>query len=249
MNKHLIIFFGQYRNFDSIAPQLNLDEFDVIASTWNMKYSGERGGAAGNWRGPITEDDILKFIPHAKVKVWDYEFSEMMFKFRNTANMLFHFKAALDMMDITKLYQSITLHRFDLFSNIHKIHSMELGDGLYCDTTGEVEMNLHQNQLRIQDWLFFGKQHTIQKYIREFEYSDIQDSEAHYVQGNHLIKNKIERVPISGTGINYTLCKDFDGLGCSTYFDKLNSIGLKYFDLKEDSDLYKSFKDNITKTW
>ena len=66
-NKHLIIFFGQYRNFNHIVPQLNLNGFDVIASTWDMAFSGDKIGVTNNWRIPITEDDILRYIPNAVI--------------------------------------------------------------------------------------------------------------------------------------------------------------------------------------
>ena len=250
MNEHLIIFFGQYRNFDYIVPQLNLNGFDVIASTWNMKYSGVGAGAAGDWREPITETDILKYIPNAKVKLWDYEFSELAFKFRNTANMLFHFKAGLSMIDEGKMYKSITLHRFDLFSDIHKIQEMDLGDSLYCDTTGEFEGgNGSDGVLRLQDWMFFGKQHIIKRYVDSFEYDFVVSPEAHKVQGDHILNNNISRTPIVGSGINYTLCKDFTQDGYSLLFDKYNKIGFKYFNSENDSELSKQFKSDITKIW
>lgn len=245
MNKHLIIFFGQYRNFNHIVPQLKLDGFDVITSTWDMKFSGDMGGASSNWREPITEEDILKFIPHAKVKIWNHEISEEMFRFRNTANMLFHLKASITEMDSSKEYESISLHRFDLFSNIHLIQSMELKeDVLYCDMIPSYDIT-NPNTHGIQDWLFFGKPNVIKKYIETFEYSQIVDSEAHLVQGRHLIQNIIQRESIQGTGIEYTLLKDFNGNGYSSFLESFNSMGVKYFDLNSDSELIQLFKQNI----
>lgn len=247
-NKHLLILFGQYRNFDSIAPQLKFDGFDVIASTWDMAYSGTEAAATGNWRIPISKDDITKFIPNANVLVWEHHLSDKMFGFRNTAKMLFHFKNALEQIQDGKVYDTITLQRFDLFSNIHEIQTMELEDDiLYCDNTGENE-TYNEHDLRIQDWMFFGKHDIVKKYIELFEYDDIQDAEAHSVQGRHLIKHNINRKPIKGTGIKYTLLKDFDNIGYTKFLNNFNKY-YKFFELSPDTKPFKKFVKNIGSRW
>jgi len=247
-NKHLLILFGQYRNFDSIAPQLKFDGFDVIASTWDMAYSGMEAGTAGNWRIPISKNDITKFIPNANVLVWEHYLSDEMFEFRNTANMLFHFKNALKQIEDGKVYDTITLQRFDLFSNIHEIQKLELEDDiLYCDDTGENE-SYNQKDLRIQDWMFFGKHDIVKKYIELFEYDDIKDSEAHSVQGRHITKHNIKRKPIKGSGIKYTLLKDFDGEGYTRFLNDFNKY-YKFFDLLPNTKPYKKFVKNIGPRW
>lgn len=243
VNKHLIILFGQYRNFDYIAPQLKFDGFDVIASTWDMKFSGDRGGAAGNWRESISEDDILKYIPNAKVLIWNHELSEQKFKFRNTANMLFHMKEA--MSKVEQIYDSITLHRFDLFSNFHEIQSIKLEDNVfYCDTTNEIETHFGDT-LRIQDWMFFGKHNIVKTYIDTFRYEDILDAEAHLVQGEHLVKKNIPNKRITGTGIKYRLLKDFNTLGYSKTLNEFNSMGYKYFDDIEKNNKYSKMFESL----
>jgi hypothetical protein len=247
-NKHLLILFGQYRNFDSIAPQLKFDGFDVIASTWDMAYSGTEAGATGDWRIPISKDDITKFIPNTNVLVWEHYLSDKMFGFRNTAKMLFHFKKALEQIEDGKVYDTITLQRFDLFSNMHEIQTMELEDDvLYCDHTGENE-TYNPHDLRIQDWMFFGKHDIVKKYIELFEYDDIPDAEAHSVQGRHLIKHNINRKPIKGTGIKYTLLKDFDGMGYTRWLNNFNK-DYKFFDLSPNSKPYREFVNFTGQIW
>lgn len=247
-NKHLLILFGQYRNFDSIAPQLKFDGFDVIASTWDMAYSGTEPGATGGWRIPVSKEDITKFIPNANVLLWEHYLSDKMFQFRNTANMLFHFKNALKQIKDGKVYDTITLQRFDLFSNIHEIQTMELEDDiLYCDTTGENE-RYNQKDLRIQDWMFFGKHDIVKKYIDLFQYDDIPDAEAHSVQGNHINKHNINWKTIKETNINYTLLKDFDGTGYTRFLNNFNKH-YKFFDLSPKTKPFREFVNTIGPKW
>jgi hypothetical protein len=239
-NKHLIIFFGQYRNFNHIVPQLNLDGFDVIASTWDMAFSANKVGVTtNNWRTPITEDDILKYIPNAKVIISNHLLGDKLFGFRNPAKMLYHIKNAINSIPSDKIYDTISLHRFDLFSNIHEIQNMKLEeDVFYGDSTKVGEGGL-------QDWLFFGKDEIIKKYINLFDYDDIVDEEAHQIHSRHLTNYNIKQKPISNTIIEYTLLKDLSGEGYSNFLKSYNLNGIKYFDLDKDSDLAKIFKQNI----
>jgi hypothetical protein len=238
-NKHLIIFFGQYRNFNHIVPQLNLNGFDVIASTWDMAFSGDKIGVTNNWRIPITEDDILRYIPNAKVIISNHLLGDKLFGFINPAKMLYHIKNAINSIPSDKIYDTISLHRFDLFSNIHEIQNMKLEeDVFYGDSTKVGEGGL-------QDWLFFGKDEIIKKYINLFDYDDIVDEEAHQIHSRHLTNYNIKQKPISNTIIEYTLLKDLSGEGYSNFLKSYNLNGIKYFDLDKDSDLAKIFKQNI----
>ena len=97
----------------------------------------------------------------------------------------------------------------------------------------------------LQDWLFFGKDEIIKKYINLFDYDDIVDEEAHRIHSRHLIKHNIKQKSISDTPIEYALLKDLSGEGYSDFLKSYNSNGVKYFDLDKDSDLAKLFKKNI----
>ena len=239
-NKHLIIFFGQYRNFNHIVPQLNLNGFDIIASTWDMAFSNDKVGVtANNWRTPITEDDILKYIPNAKVIISNHLLGDKLFGVKNTAKMLYHIKNAISSIPSDKIYDTISLHRFDLFSNIHEIQNIKIEEDVFYANSIKV------GQDGLQDFLFFGKDEIIKKYINLFNYDDIINEEAHIVHSRHLIKHNIKQKSISNTAIEYTLLKDLSGEGYSNFLKSYNSNGVKYFDLDKNSDLAKLFKKNI----
>ena len=121
MKKDLLIFFGQYRTFDVILPQLqDLDKVDVIVSTWSDDISKQK------------IDLIYKHIPHAIVLTADsneldsilfenleYEDGFSVDSLENTTRMYYHWKKVINYVDETK-YQKVILHRTDTISDWNK---------------------------------------------------------------------------------------------------------------------------------
>ena len=199
MKKDLLIFFGEYRTFDVILPQLQeLDKVDVIVSTWSDNVSKEQ------------IDLIYKYIPHAIVLTTDS--SELDSTLDSTSRMYYHWKHAINYVDETK-YQKIILHRTDTISDWNKVLNSEFYEKKYGSNLNPFE--LKENTLYINDdgcehsdgvevksgvidhhWVddhfIFGNSDIMKSFINYIETD--KNYKTHFHLGNIILKNKISTI-------------------------------------------------------
>lgn len=167
--KDLLIFFGEYRTFDVIVPQIKiLEKFDIIVSTWN--YSN-------TLHTDICKEDILKILPNAKVIISDFSNSSEY----STNNILYHCKQSLNSININD-YNRIFLHRNDLISNIEVLYEMKFEDNtIYTELMPEAN---RRNDMWMSDYIICGKSNTVKLLIDSF--GDEIYKEPHYPFGNKV---------------------------------------------------------------
>ena len=205
MKKDLLIFFGQYRTFDVILPQLqDLDKVDVIVSTWSDGISKQK------------IDLIYKHIPHAIVLTADsneldsilfenleYEDGFSVDSLENTTRMYYHWKKVINYVDETK-YQKVILHRTDTISDWNKVLDFEfkentlyLNDSFNGDVSGSTSSGIEVKKGVIDhhwvdDHFIFGNMNIMKLFINYIE--NDKNYKTHFHLGNVILKNTISTI-------------------------------------------------------
>ena len=190
MKKDLLIFFGQYRTFDVILPQLqDLDKVDVIVSTWSDDVSKQK------------IDLIYKHIPHAIVLTTDS--NELDSTLENTARMYYHWKKVINYVDETK-YQKVILHRTDTISDWNKVLDFKLKDDtlyvndlfnveVFGSTSGGIEVKKGViDHHWVDDHFIFGNMNIMKLFINYIE--NDKNYKTHFHLGNVILKNTISTI-------------------------------------------------------
>ena len=229
--RDLLIFFGEYRNFDVIVPQLkNLDKFDIVFSTWNFTkefyYVDKRPEKYRE--SDISEDDILKHIPSAKVIISKREDKY----FNNTTNMIYHWKTAISEIDDDK-YRRVFLHRCDMISTFDNLLDEDFEqDTIYLQFEG-----IDTNGLFINDYLFAGKFNIMKRFIDSF---DLDESYVnHYSIGEIITKMNFPYKDIRtlDSVIKYELAR----YEHRVILEQLNNNNVFFFDLNEAHEIYINY--------
>ena len=229
--KDLLIFFGEYRNFDVIVPQLkNLDKFDIVFSTWNFtkEFSYVDKRPEKYRESDISEDDILKHIPSAKVIISKREDKY----FNNTTNMIYHWKTAISEIDDDK-YRRVFLHRCDMISTFDNLLDEDFEqDTIYLQFEG-----IDTNGLFINDYLFAGKFNIMKRFIDSF---DLDESYVnHYSIGEIITKMNFPYKDIRtlDSVIKYELAR----YEHRVILEQLNNNNVFFFDLNEAHEIYINY--------
>jgi hypothetical protein len=236
--KDLLIFFGEYRNFDVIIPQLkNLDKFDIVFSTWNFtkEFSYVDKCPEKYLQKDISEEDILKYIPSAKVIISKREDKY----FNNTTNMIYHWKTAISEIDGDK-YNRVFLHRCDMISTFDIILDENFEDNtIYLQSEG-----IDTNGLFINDYLFAGNFNIMKHFINSF---DLDESYVnHYSIGEVITKMNFSYKDIRTLNnvVKYELAR-YDH---RMILEQLNNSNIFFFDLNQTDEVCinyrKVFKKN-----
>jgi hypothetical protein len=236
--KDLLIFFGEYRNFDVIIPQLkNLDKFDIVFSTWNFtkEFSYVDKCPEKYLQKDISEEDILKYIPSAKVIISKREDKY----FNNTTNMIYHWKTAISEIDGDK-YNRVFLHRCDMISTFDIILNENFEDNtIYLQSEG-----IDTNGLFINDYLFAGNFNIMKHFINSF---DLDESYVnHYSIGEVITKMNFSYKDIRTLNnvVKYELAR-YDH---RMILEQLNNSNIFFFDLNQTDEVCinyrKVFKKN-----
>lgn len=249
MQKGLLILFGLYRNFDDISPQVisQFEGFDVIVSTWDYDY-----GPSDDCATSITEKRILKSIPFAK-KIIISDFYKYNIYHYNTANMVFHWRNALNSIENLKEYDVVVLQRMDLLCNTKVILDTPIEKNcLYLETDGSIQTGW------CNDFIFVGDVPTIKNFVESWpeptEYKKYFDEigigkSPHFPIG-HIIKSnniKFEEISNYFKKLWFNLMKWKPGYG-ENYITKYNINNIKFFDLEPDvrSKIFKKMYNEIT---
>jgi hypothetical protein len=230
--KDLLIFFGEYRNFDVIIPQLkNLDKFDIVFSTWNFtkEFSYVDKCPEKYLQKDISEEDILKYIPSAKVIISKREDKY----FNNTTNMIYHWKTAISEIDGDK-YNRVFLHRCDMISTFDIILDENFEDNtIYLQSEG-----IDTNGLFINDYLFAGNFNIMKHFINSF---DLDESYVnHYSIGEVITKMNFSYKDIRTLNnvVKYELAR-YDH---RMILEQLNKESMFFFDLNQTNEAYINYR-------
>jgi hypothetical protein len=236
--RNLLIFFGEYRNFDVIIPQLkNLDKFDIVFSTWNFtkEFSYVDKCPEKYFQKDISEEDILKYIPSAKVIISKREDKY----FNNTTNMIYHWKKAISEIDSNK-YNRVFLHRCDMISTF----DIMLDENFEDDTIYLQSEGVDTNGLFINDYLFAGNFSIMKHFINSL---DLDESYVnHYSIGEVITKMNFSYKDIRTLSnvVKYELAR-YDH---RIIIEQLNNRNIFFFDLNKTDEEYinyrKVFKKN-----
>lgn len=176
MKKNLIVFFGEYRTFDSVIKTFkNINEYDVFVVTWSETVLWSSDGLTST-KIKISEELIQKQLPDATVIVSDKEYSfPQEFGISNLKNMLYHWKVAINSIDGSK-YEKILFHRTDCVSNCDELFNCNFDDDiLYLDTgynSGLPNINW------VGDYFFGGKFDILHKFINSFKIDELDTSKS-----------------------------------------------------------------------
>ena len=229
--RDLLIFFGEYRNFDVIIPQLkNLDKFDIVFSTWNFtkEFSYVDKCPEKYFQKDISEEDILKYIPSAKVIISKREDKY----FNNTTNMIYHWKTAISEIDGDK-YNRVFLHRCDMISTFDII----LDENFEDDTIYLQSEGIDINGLFINDYLFAGNFNIMKHFINSF---DLDESYVnHYSIGEVITKMNFSYKDIRTLNnvVKYELAR-YDH---RMILEQLNKESMFFFDLSKTNETYINY--------
>jgi hypothetical protein len=234
--RDLLIFFGEYRNFDVAIPHLkNLNKFDIIVSTWNrtqqFSYKGYPDECLEKY---IIDDDILKYIPTAKVIIHDIDKKYMY----NTTNMISCWKRAIESIGDLK-YNKVILHRTDMISTFDSIIDEEFdNDTIYLQSEG-----FDENGLFINDYFFAGNFDIIKKFVESFE---LKEYPIHHYPIGDLITNMnffYKDIKLFNNSIKYELVR----YNHRDIVDNLNKAGVNFFDLAKTDELYINYMEIFKK--
>jgi hypothetical protein len=235
---NLLIFFGEYRNFDVIIPQLkNLDKFDIVFSTWNFtkEFSYVDKCPEKYFQKDISEEDILKYIPSAKVIISKREDKY----FNNTTNMIYHWKKAISEIEGNK-YNRVFLHRCDMISTF----DIMLDENFEDDTIYLQSEGVDTNGLFINDYLFAGNFNIMKHFINSL---DLDESYVnHYSIGEVITKMNFSYKDIRTLSnvVKYELAR-YDH---RMILEQLNNSNIFFFDLNQTDEVCinyrKVFKKN-----
>jgi hypothetical protein len=229
--RDLLIFFGEYRNFDVIIPQLkNLDKFDIVFSTWNFtkEFSYVDKCPEKYFQKDISEEDILKYIPSAKAIISKREDKY----FNNTTNMIYHWKKAISEIDGNK-YSRVFLHRCDMISTFDNL----LDENFEDDTIYLQSEGINANGLFINDYLFAGNFNIIKRFVDSFDLDLPMVS--HYSIGEIITKMNFSYKDIRtlDSVIKYELAR-YDH---RIIIEQLNNSNIFFFDLNKTDEAYISY--------
>ena len=229
--RDLLIFFGEYRNFDVIIPQLkNLDKFDIVFSTWNFtkEFSYVDKCPEKYFQKHISEENILKYIPSAKVIISKREDKY----FNNTTNMIYHWKTAISEIDDDK-YRRVFLHRCDMISTF----DIMLDENFEEDTIYLQSEGIDTNGLFINDYLFAGNFNIMKHFINSF---DLDESYVnHYSIGEVITKMNFSYKDIRTLNnvVKYELAR-YDH---RMILEQLNKESMFFFDLSKTNETYINY--------
>ena len=168
--KTLLIFFGEYRLFDLIIPQLlELDKVDIIFSTWDSSVCTGKSYKS-NFNQSISESDILNVLPtikqHHVTTMTDYISIKS-----SSWKMYWHWKNAINNVENPEQYKNVILHRCDMISEWHKILNMNIEDDvLYCQTTYPTIHTIGSfSGVWVNDYYFFGGFDIMKRFINSFD--------------------------------------------------------------------------------
>lgn len=217
--KDLLIFFGEFRTFDVILPQLkDLDKVDIIVSTWESGVDT-----------PIDEkydiESARQYIPHATFLLEP----DLSYKLTRTYKMYYHWRKAINYVSDDTQYNNVIIHRIDMISNWHRILNSNLNeDTLYINYRGSEELN----SFFINDYFIIGKFSIIKKFINLI--TDNECSEPHFPLGNLILNKKIK---FKNEEINGVLIKKF----MKDYINELNNKNINLLETEFDSPYKKKF--------
>ena len=163
--KALLIFFGEYRSFDVLIPQLqDLDKVDIILSTWSETKRNDS-------MIPILKDKVYELIPHIKQChiINPNDIPNIDSKW-NTWKMYWHWKNAINNIDNPEDYDVVILHRCDLLSNWHEILNVDIKDDtVYFHHGKKPYFEKHHNAFWINDYYLFGKYNIIKDFVNRLD--------------------------------------------------------------------------------
>lgn len=234
MKKNLLIFFGEYRTFEYIIPQLKrLNEVDVIFSTWDFTEITSRTphnhllkipNEIYNIKSHIVVEDIKKILPNCNPIIHKKN-SSFYNEVRNLYKMHFHWIQAIDIIQNEYDYDKLILHRSDMVSNWDTLldRSFEK-DTIYMDAG-----QFPSDDFWVGDYMFAGNFNIMKKFIdlfKDSKYITPNQTEPHYYLGKAILENNIkwDYLKLNTSLVRYEHIE---------LFDKLNKSNIKFLDLNK----------------
>ena len=241
IKKTLLVFFGEYRVFDLIIPQLKaLDKADIIFSTWNssVRTSNNYELIDGDLIStPISNEHILNVLPNIN-KYYIVDNNKFGPK-HNTWKMYWHWKNAINNIENPEQYEKVILHRCDMISEWHKLLDLEIeNDVIYLEggDANQISYIDKYSGVWINDYCFFGKFDIMKKFVNSFDKDNYEVP--HFPIWDVLVKNNIRYK--SHTVKNSLLSKNPTLIEFVKY---MNSNNIKILDCDvQNSKVYKIFK-------
>jgi hypothetical protein len=197
--KTLLIFFGEYRVFDLIIPQLkDLDKVDVVFSTWDSSLRTSDNYLSVNGKfisTPISNEHILNVLPSIK-KYYIVDNNKFQSK-HNTWKMYWHWKNAINNIENPEQYEKVILHRCDMISEWHKIINLQIENDVIYLQGGDVNQISYIDKYSgvwINDYCFYGGFDIMKRFINSFNKDNYEIP--HLPIWDVLIENNIKYKPV-----------------------------------------------------
>lgn len=238
-NKGLLILFGLWRNFDNVVYQVKdqFEGFDIVVATWNADF-----GSYGN-SSVVNPERVHKALGNIK-KVIIRSFSKENIRHYNTANMVSHWKTAINSIEDENQYDIVVLQRFDLLINTKTILNYELEDN---------SVYVEGNNTWMNDWVFVANFNTMKRFINSFPNDYVETFgnmpnigiNPHVAQGYILEKYNFKTIDNSYfKELWYILFKHHNN-GHGYYWRHFDEMNIKFFDLDKESKHLRLFLDTI----
>jgi hypothetical protein len=237
--KKLLIFFGEYRMFDLIIPQLkDLYKVDIIFSTWNTSSTTSDSYLFNREKRPrflpISDEHILNVIPN--IKEYHIVDTKGLDVKHPSWKMYWHWKNAINNIENPHEYERVILHRCDMISDWHTILDMELeNDVIYLEGVVPNSRIDSYTGVWINDYYFFGKFDIMKKFVNSFDKDDYKVP--HFPIWDVIVDNNIKYKSID---IKHWLIKHTKIIEFVKY---MNSNNIKILDCDvQNSKVYKIFE-------
>ena len=249
MKKNLLIFFGEYRTFEYIIPQLDrLNEVDIIFSTWDytlIRYFFKNENLVKSLNiNPLIDETNIKTILSNCTPIIHKKNSVIYNEMSDLNKMHFHWLEAINAINDNSKYDKLVLHRCDMVSNWDTLLDRNFEkDTIYIDggyPRSNSENNSNDN-FWIGDYIIAGNFDVMKKFINLFKdntYITRQQTEPHFYLGKAILENNFKWNYLN---LNTFLVR-YDHI---ELFDKLNKSDVKFLNLKKGCDDWKSYYELI----
>jgi hypothetical protein len=253
MKKNLLVFFGEYRTFEYIIPQLDrLNEVDIIFSTWDYTQIISRSSFNSplnipneiyNIKSHITEYDIKSILSNCNPIIHKTK-SSFYNEVRNLYKMHFHWIESLNAINDNSKYDKLILHRSDMVSDWHTLLDRNFEkDTIYIDTNRAQSNseNYSNDNFWVGDYSFAGNYDVMTKFINLFKnskYITPQQTEPHYYLGKAILENnfKWNYLNLNTFLVRYNHVE---------LFNNLNKSNIKFLNLKKGCDEWRYYYELI----
>lgn len=230
MKKNLLIFFGEYRTFERVIPQLiDLDKVDILICTWNTYTNYWKDSFSTE---KVDVDKIKKILKNSEVLTFDDNFKT---KKHPLWKMFWHWKTALNSIEDENKYDKVILKRCDCISDWHLLLERDFDKNTIYIDNGEFDGN--KKTFWVGDYILAGDFFSLKNFVNLFNKENYE--KPHYCIGDVILNHKINWKPLD-------IKSEIIRFRHTELFDYLNANGRRFLELPNNhkwKKIYHSLTD------